>query len=81
MSKIFLTGGTGFLGSHIAESLVAEGHQVTCSVRRTSDTRWLDPLGVQLVELDLGSDEAIKEAASTLAGFDSLIAAGGASCG
>jgi nucleoside-diphosphate-sugar epimerase len=53
--KILLTGGTGFLGSHIAEALVAGGHELRCSVRKASDTRWLDGLEIEIVELDLGS--------------------------
>lgn len=29
MAKIFVTGGTGFMGSHIVELLLQEGHQIT----------------------------------------------------
>ena len=52
---IFLTGATGFLGSHIAEVLVKNGHKVRCSVRRTSNRRWIDSVDVETVELDLGT--------------------------
>ena len=27
--KILLTGGAGFIGSHLAEKLISEGHSVT----------------------------------------------------
>ena len=29
MSKIFITGGSGFVGAHVARAFVAEGHDVT----------------------------------------------------
>jgi len=42
--KVFVTGGTGFIGFHLVESLLQSGHEVTCLVRETSDTSWLDQL-------------------------------------
>lgn len=37
--RVLLTGATGFIGSHLARLLVAEGHTVTAIVRRQS-SRW-----------------------------------------
>jgi nucleoside-diphosphate-sugar epimerase len=54
-----VTGGTGCLGRHLVESLVASGHPVRALVRPSSDTRHLRELGVDvhtgslLVENDL----------------------------
>src|SRR6059058_1915741 len=42
--KVFLTGGSGFLGSFVAEQLAAEGHVVRALVRPRSDKRALEKL-------------------------------------
>ena len=42
--KAYVTGGTGFIGSHLVEHLVDQGHHVTCLIRKTSNLRWLDHL-------------------------------------
>lgn len=47
--RVFLTGGTGLLGSHLAEELVSLGYETVALVRPTSDTRFLRQIGVQLV--------------------------------
>ena len=65
-SVAFVTGGTGFVGSHLAEALVARGaREVRCLVRR--DPTWLQPalgagLPVTVVRGDLFSHDALREA-------------------
>lgn len=54
--RVFLTGGTGLLGSHLAEELVREGHEVTALVRPGSDSGFLRAIGVDLVEGDVTDD-------------------------
>jgi nucleoside-diphosphate-sugar epimerase len=44
-----VTGATGLIGSHLAEQLVARGERVRALVRPTSDTSFLQKLGVELV--------------------------------
>ncbi len=40
--KIFITGGNGFIGSHVVRDLVARGDEVRCLVRETSNTERID---------------------------------------
>jgi nucleoside-diphosphate-sugar epimerase len=45
----FVTGATGFIGSHLVEELVRRGFDVTCLVRWTSDLKWIDNLDVRIL--------------------------------
>ena len=57
---IFVTGGTGLVGSHAIEDALKRGHRVRALVRNSSDTRWLDAWGVEKVAGDLEDLAAIK---------------------
>jgi nucleoside-diphosphate-sugar epimerase len=57
-----LTGATGFIGGHLAERLVREGHRVRCVVRATSDTSLLQALDVELAVGDLTSLRSLVDA-------------------
>jgi len=57
--RVFLTGGTGLLGSHLAEYLCASGHDVVALYRRAADTSFLRGLGCELVEGDVRDDPEI----------------------
>lgn len=48
-----LTGGTGFVGSHVAEALLASGYRVRALVRRPADPGGLRGLPVEVVEGDI----------------------------
>ncbi|MBI4513801.1 MAG: NAD-dependent epimerase/dehydratase family protein [Gemmatimonadetes bacterium] len=48
--RVLLTGGTGFVGSHVAEALLAAGHRVRCLVRRPHEPGWLGSLAVELAD-------------------------------
>lgn len=65
--KALVTGATGFVGSHIAERLVARGDEVRALVRPTSDTRFLQDLGVELVTGDVTDPPSL---APAMAGVD-----------
>jgi nucleoside-diphosphate-sugar epimerase len=66
---ILVTGGTGFIGTHLLEKLVARGEAVRALVRRTRAPRSLPP-GVETVYGDLASGAGILEA---LRGADAVI--------
>jgi 2-alkyl-3-oxoalkanoate reductase len=51
--RIFITGGTGLIGSHVAEQLRHRGDEVVALVRPTSVRAHLDQLGAELVEGDV----------------------------
>jgi nucleoside-diphosphate-sugar epimerase len=57
---IFLTGATGLVGGHVAEEALKRGHRVRALVRASSDTRFLDQLGVEKVAGDLTDNDALK---------------------
>lgn len=60
--RVFVTGASGFIGSHTAERLVHDGFQVRALVRQSADPSYLRSLGVEIVLGDL-SDSPVLEAA------------------
>ncbi|PWB78466.1 MAG: UDP-glucose 4-epimerase [Holophagae bacterium] len=57
-SRICVTGGAGFIGSHVAEALVGRGHRVIILDDLSSGRRANVPAGAELVVLDVRSREA-----------------------
>lgn len=72
--KIFLTGATGFIGSHFLKDCLAAGHSVTCSVRSPKQADAIRALGAAPWEGDLKNHAELSLA---LAGFNVLIHAAG----
>lgn len=70
MAKVFLTGATGFVGSHIARLMLEQGHQVRILRRTTSK---LDALQGLFVEHAIGGLFDIDALTEHLSGIDWVI--------
>ena len=68
--KVFVTGGTGFIGGEVVRQLRARGDDVVCLVRSPEKAGKLHELGCELVSGDLGDAEALR---SGMEGCDGLI--------
>ena len=71
---VLVTGASGFLGSHLAETLVKHGHRVRALVRKTSRTELLEELGAELVYASLETGEGLDEA---VRGVDAIVHSAG----
>lgn len=58
--EYFVTGATGFIGTHLVERLAADGHQVTALTRNRSNAAHL-PDSVSVVEGDITEKESMRE--------------------
>jgi dihydroflavonol-4-reductase len=65
--KAFITGATGFVGSHVARALAAQGAELRLLVRPTSRTDNIIDLPAEVVKGDLRAPESLKKA---MAGCD-----------
>jgi nucleoside-diphosphate-sugar epimerase len=60
--NILITGATGFVGSHVAERLLADGHKVRALVRGSSDLKWLRGLDIETVKGNMLDPSSLKDA-------------------
>ena len=58
--NILVTGGAGFIGSHLADALLAEGHAVTIIDNLSSGTTEFLPENAEFIEADIRSREALR---------------------
>jgi dihydroflavonol-4-reductase len=73
--RVFVTGGTGFIGGRLVARLREEGDEVVAVVRSPSKAAPLADLGCELVQVSLVEREALR---SAVQGADALIHAAGA---
>jgi nucleoside-diphosphate-sugar epimerase len=73
--KVLVTGGSGFLGSHVAEQLSSAGHSVVALVRKSSNRKFLSTL--KNVELAEGSVEDRASIDRAMRGVDAVVHSAG----
>jgi 2-alkyl-3-oxoalkanoate reductase len=71
MERLFLTGGTGLAGSHVAARFREKGTEVRALHRDSSDTSFLESLGCELVAGDVRDDR--DTLARAMDGCDALV--------
>ncbi|MBL7130241.1 MAG: NAD-dependent epimerase/dehydratase family protein [Candidatus Omnitrophica bacterium] len=68
--EIFLTGATGFIGSHLTRKLTRCGHRVTVYIRKTSSLKFLPKKRVEVIYGDIRNYNQLQK---SLKGFDIVI--------
>jgi dihydroflavonol-4-reductase len=68
--KVFVTGGTGFIGGEVVRQLRARGDEVACLVRTPEKATKLSELGCDLVSGDLSDGETLRKG---MEGCDGLV--------
>jgi UDP-glucose 4-epimerase len=71
MSRVLVTGGAGFIGSHLVEHLLARGDAVTVLDNLSTGTREYVPEDAEVIEGDVADREAVDSAFRTR-GFDAV---------
>jgi uncharacterized protein YbjT (DUF2867 family) len=72
--RILLTGASGFIGQHLLNALLAEGHEVVCAVRRVKKSK--DPR-LSFIHADFTNDTDKSVWLARLTGIDAVINAVG----
>ncbi len=77
MSKILITGASGFIGSFIVEEALNRGFEVWAGVRRTSSREYLQDSRIQFIDLNFGDkdklEQQLTEFKRTFGGWDYVV--------
>lgn len=65
MKRILVTGGAGFIASHISEALIAEGHKVAVLDNLSSGKRANVPKDAEFFEVDITDRDGVEKVFST----------------
>ena len=68
--KVALIGGTGYVGSYIADELIKDGHIPRLLVRKGSEHKVMQPEKCEIIEGDIDDDDALNK---TLDSCDAVI--------
>lgn len=69
MKKVLVTGGAGFIGSHVVRELLNENVEIRVAIKPGENTANIDDLDIETVEMDVLDKEAVDNA---MAGIDTL---------
>ncbi|TAL67682.1 MAG: NAD-dependent epimerase/dehydratase family protein [Bacteroidetes bacterium] len=70
MSKVFITGVNGFIGSHLAEKFLNTGHEVFGLVRKTSNLKFIKDFNIHLFYGDITERDSLSK---SLPGMDVVV--------
>ena len=61
MKSVLITGASGFIGSFIVEEALRRGFEVWAAMRRSSSKQFLTDPRIKFIELNLSSEETLRE--------------------
>jgi len=74
--RSLVTGGTGFIGSHLVEALLGQGDEVRCLVRKGSSLKWIQGFDVEICQGDCTDLPSLR---SAVEGVDEIYQVAGVS--